>query len=80
MKDLHIHIERGPYTIEWIEQFISKAEKMGIDEICLLEHSIRFTDFHPTFKEAREYNLYQKRWFDGKAKCAHSLEDRKSVV
>lgn len=80
MKDLHIHIERGPYTIEWIEEFISKAEKMGIDEICLLEHSIRFTDFHPTFKEAREYNLYQKRWFDGKAKCAHSLDEFKSLA
>ena len=22
LKDLHIHIERGPYTLEWIEKFI----------------------------------------------------------
>lgn len=80
MKDLHIHIERGPYTTEWIEQFIRKAEKMGLDEICLLEHSIRFTDFHPTFKEAREYNLYQKRWFDGKAESAHSLDEFKFLA
>lgn len=80
MKDLHIHIERGPYTVEWIEQFINKAEKMGLDEICLLEHSIRFKEFHPTFKEAREYNLYQKRWFDGKAKSAHSLDEFKSLA
>lgn len=80
MKDLHIHIERGPYTIEWIEQFINKAESMGLDEICLLEHSIRFKDFHPTFKEAREYNLYQKKWFDGKAKTAHSLDEFKALA
>lgn len=59
-KDLHIYIERGSYTLEWIEKFISKAYDMGLDEICLLEHSVRFKDFHPTFKEAYEYNNYQK--------------------
>ena len=80
MRDLHIHIERGPYTVEWIEQFINKAEKEGLDEICLLEHSIRFTDFHSTFKEAREYNLYQKRWFEGKEKSAHTLDEFKALA
>ena len=80
MRDLHIHIERGPYTVEWIEQFINKAEKEGLDEICLLEHSIRFTDFHSTFKEAREYILYQKRWFEGKEKSAHTLDEFKALA
>lgn len=80
MKDLHIHIERGPYTVEWVEQFINKAKQMQLDEICLLEHSIRFKDFHPTFKEAREYNLYQRRWFDGKAKTAHTLDEFKALA
>lgn len=80
MRDLHIHIERGPYTVEWIEQFINKAEKEGLDEICLLEHSIRFTDFHSTFKEACEYNLYQKRWFEGKEKSAHTLDEFKALA
>lgn len=80
MRDLHIHIERGPYTVDWIEQFINKAEKEGLDEICLLEHSIRFTDFHSTFKEAREYNLYQKRWFEGKEKSAHTLDEFKALA
>lgn len=80
MKDLHIHIERGPYTISWIEQFIDKAVQMNLDEICLLEHSIRFTDFHPAFKEAREYNLYQKKWFNGKLSSAHSLDEFKNLI
>lgn len=80
MKDLHIHIEQGPYTVEWIEQFINKAEKEKLDEICLLEHSIRFKEFHPTFKDAREYNLYQRRWFDGKAPAAHSLDEFKALA
>lgn len=80
MKDLHIHLERGAYTVEWVEQFIHKAVEMKLDEICLLEHSIRFRDFHPTFKEAREYNLYQKKWFDGKAPSAHSLDEFKALA
>lgn len=80
MKDLHIHIERGAYTIEWIEQFIDKAVKEQLEEICLLEHSIRFKDFHPTFKEAREYNLYQRKWFDGKTETAHTLNEFKALA
>ncbi|MCM1285519.1 MAG: PHP domain-containing protein [Acetobacter sp.] len=80
MKDLHIHIERGPYTVEWIERFIEKAAAENLDEICLLEHSIRFKEFHPTFKEAREYNLYQQKWFEGKKKSAHSLDEFKILA
>lgn len=80
MKDLHIHIERGPYTTEWIEQFIDKAVKENLDEICLLEHSIRFRDFHPTFKEAREYSRYQRKWFEGKEKSAHTLDEFKALA
>lgn len=80
MKDLHIHIERGPYTTEWIEQFIDKAVKENLDEICLLEHSIRFRDFHPTFKEAREYSRYQRKWFEGKEKSAHMLDEFKALA
>lgn len=80
MKDLHIHIERGPYTKEWIDRFVSQAIKMNIDEITLLEHSIRFKDFHPVFKEVREYNLYQKKWFYGKEKSAHTLDEFKFLA
>lgn len=79
MKDLHTHIERGPYTVEWAEKFINKAVETGMDEICLLEHSIRFREFHPTFDEARSYNLYQKKWFDEKAKAAVSLSNFKKL-
>ncbi len=38
MIDGHIHIERGAYTLDWINQFVSKAIEMEIDEIRLLEH------------------------------------------
>jgi histidinol-phosphatase (PHP family) len=80
MKDLHIHIERGDYNLGWIEQFIRKAQEMELDEICLLEHTIRIRDFHPVFKEAREYNLYQRRWVDAKMPSAHSLAEFKALA
>lgn len=80
MKDLHIHIERGPYTVSWIENFIERAQQTGMDEICLLEHSIRFKDFHPAFKEAREYNSYQRKWFDEKAQTARTLDEFKTLA
>lgn len=80
LKDLHIHIECGPYTKEWIERFIDQAIKMNIDEINLLEHSIRIKEFHPTFEEAKYYNLYQKRWFEGKEAQAHTLAEYKALV
>lgn len=80
MKDLHIHIERGAYTAEWVEKFIEKAVEKNLDEICLLEHSIRFREFHPTFKEAREYSLYQRKWFDSKVPSAHSLNEFKALA
>lgn len=80
MKDLHIHIEQGPYEKKWIEKFVDTAVKMNIDEINLLEHSIRIKEFHPTFEEAKNYNLYQKRWFEGKAAQAHSLDEYKRLI
>lgn len=80
MKDLHIHIERGEYTLQWIERFVSKAVEMQIDEINLLEHSIRIKEFHPSFCEAKNYNLYQKKWFSGKEKQAHTLDEYKTLV
>ncbi|MCR5207113.1 MAG: PHP domain-containing protein [Eubacterium sp.] len=80
MKDLHVHIERGEYNREWIERFIEKAAEMQLEEINLLEHTVRIKEFHPCFKEAREYSLYQKKWFDSKREQAHSLAEYKALI
>lgn len=80
MRDLHIHIERGPYTVEWIEQFIQQAQAMDLEEICLLEHSIRFKDFHPVFRDAASYSPYQRKWFHEKEKTAHTLDEYRRLI
>ena len=42
--DGHIHIERGDYSLEWIQQFVDKAVETQMDEIRLLEHCYIFEE------------------------------------
>ena len=47
MIDGHIHIERGPYTLELIDRFVERAVEMKLTEIRLLEHNYMFSEFDP---------------------------------
>lgn len=38
MIDCHIHIERGAYSLDWIDKFVQTAIEREIEEIWLLEH------------------------------------------
>jgi len=67
VKDVHIHIERGPYTKEWVDKFVNQAVEMGLDEIYLLEHSHRFQEFSPMYSEIRRYSEYQNSWYEGRS-------------
>ena len=49
MVDGHIHIERGAYTYERVNQFVNKAVEKQIDEIWLLEHCYGFEEFVPMY-------------------------------
>jgi histidinol-phosphatase (PHP family) len=63
MVDCHIHLERGSYTIEWLDQFVKTALARGMDEICLLEHSHRFLEFKPMYESVCSFSDYQREWF-----------------
>lgn len=67
MLDGHIHIERGEYTLEWINQFINKAVEKQLDEIWLLEHCYRFKEFVPMYDSVCAYSNYIDTWFHKKA-------------
>ena len=79
MIDGHIHIERGPYTLEWIDQFVSKAVEMGLDEICLLEHNYIFEEFAPMYGSVCAYSEYVDAWFRRSA-GAHKLADYLELI
>lgn len=40
--DYHVHIERGPYTRDWLNRFIEQAHKAGISSLGISEHAYRF--------------------------------------
>ncbi len=67
MVDGHIHIERGEYTYEWVNQFVNKAVEKQLDEIWLLEHCYRFEEFVPMYDSVCAYSNYIDTWFHRKA-------------
>ena len=79
MTDGHIHIERGAYTLDWINQFVSKAVEMEIDEIRLLEHCYRFEEFVPMYDSVCAYSEYVDAWFHRNA-GVHKLADYLELI
>ncbi|NLK07345.1 MAG: histidinol-phosphatase HisJ family protein [Firmicutes bacterium] len=43
--DYHMHLENGPLTLEYLEQFWSHAKKNDIDEIGISEHGYYFQQY-----------------------------------
>ncbi|MCE5234517.1 MAG: PHP domain-containing protein [Clostridiaceae bacterium] len=70
MTDGHIHIERGPYTLDWIDRFVEAAVKTQTDEIGLLEHSYRFEEFLPMYTSVRAHSDYIDQWLHRKGGAA----------
>ena len=67
MIDGHIHIERGPYTLEWIDRFVEQAVRMKLTEIRLLEHNYMFPEFAPMYDNVCSQNGFVRDWFQHKA-------------
>ncbi len=42
--DYHVHLERGPWTLEWLERFVATARARGLAEIGFSEHPHRFRE------------------------------------
>lgn len=79
MIDGHIHIERGAYTLDWINQFVNKAVEMEFDEICLLEHNYIFEEFAPMYDSVCAYSEYVDSWFHRSAGI-HKLADYLELI
>ncbi len=67
MLDAHIHIEKGDYTLDWIEEFVDVAIQRGLNEIYLLEHCYRFSEFVPMYDSVCKYSEYINKWFSRKS-------------
>ncbi|MEW6686108.1 MAG: histidinol-phosphatase HisJ family protein [Candidatus Edwardsbacteria bacterium] len=42
MIDYHIHLEKGKYAKDWLEEFLTVGRERGITEFCFTEHLHRF--------------------------------------
>lgn len=81
MIDAHVHIERGPYTLAWLNQFVEQAVKNGITEIRFLEHSFRFYEFRDIYRGIvahPKYGTYQGDWLN--KRCAQTLDSYKTLI
>ncbi len=63
MIDAHVHLERGPYTLEWVDRFVQTAVSRGIQELCLLEHCYMFPEFLPMYDGILGQSAYMDQWF-----------------
>jgi len=65
--DGHVHLEKGPYTLDWLQEFVKIALERGITELYLLEHSHRFVEFKPIYgsiiMDETNVGTYQRNWF-----------------
>ncbi|GKX31078.1 histidinol-phosphatase [Vallitalea longa] len=81
MIDMHVHLERGPYTKEWLMELVSNAVKRDIDALYLLEHSFRFVEFrniYGTIIEHEDYGTYQSEWLSNRMQL--ELTDYKDFI
>ena len=42
--DYHMHLERGPFTPDWLDRFLAAARERGVAEIGISEHIYRFRE------------------------------------
>ncbi len=64
-KDYHVHLEKGPYTIEWLKRFFDEGKKNSIEEIGFSEHGHRFLQA----KDLHKSEGFRGQWTSTEAVC-----------
>lgn len=76
MIDYHIHLEQGPYDLEWLEKFWQRGKARGLTEIGITEHAHHFREFLPVYEHLwRESatDAGESSWV--KSQFRHSIAD-----
>lgn len=76
-KDYHIGF-RMPYQLDTLNAYIEEAQAQGIDEIAIMEPSVKFIEFAPLYEEIRKTHPKQDEWYVQKA--THSIQDYLTFV
>jgi len=73
MIDAHVHLDKGVWSLNWVQKFVDKAIEQGINELYLLVHTNMFIEYMPIYEEMAKYNEYQKNWVENKKSIAIPL-------
>ena len=74
-----MHFEYGDYDENWVQGFFDAAEKRGLDEIGITEHSHTFPEFKKLYYDDLILDdsfvgVFQQKWLK-KNKFKHTLDD-----
>ena len=72
--DFHVHLENGPYTLDWVRRFLEAGEKRGVVEIGFSEHGHRFKEAVGLLAS----DGFRGRW--AKQEATESIEEYIKVV
>ena len=77
--DHHVHIEKGPYSSEWLDAFVRLASDRSVARLGIVEHTTQFRSLiGPNRREQAPGNdpdsLAQKAWF-GRHANREKLQD-----
>ncbi len=72
--DYHMHLERGPWTIEWLAQFVEVARARGLTEIGFSEHPHRFRECRAMYPPREAVS----GWVD--EQCTEYLDDYFTLI
>ena len=77
--DYHMHFEYGTYDLDWVTGFFDQAQKNGIDELGISEHSHGFAEFKELYEDElilddSAVGQYQRQWLK-KNKFRYTLQD-----
>lgn len=85
LTDYHMHFEFGSYNEEWVKLFFKQADKMGLKEIGITEHTHAFKEFRDLYYnelilDDSEIGKFQKKWLEQKTKFCHTLDEYKNFI
>ena len=77
--DYHMHFEYGDYDENWVQGFFDAAERRGLDEIGITEHTHTFPEFKQLYYDDLILDdsfvgSFQQKWLQ-KNKFKHTLDD-----
>ena len=80
MIDGHMHLENGDLSVAYILEFVKEAEKKGLSEIQILDHTHRFKEFEITYTELKAFPI-QKEWLENKKmKFKNTLDEYMEII